>query len=683
MRGFHFKLLAICLLSLLTVGGALAAPKLSDAKVTPSVAWLGDHVVITVVVDDPAKEVAKVDGVVVEYSEIRTPLNDEGKGDDKVAGDGIWSGGTDVPGEAFEGTYHIAIWPKDAAGNAFKVDDQFVKATVAITLDPNRKPAEAAPAEPAATQPAPAQAAAAPTLSDAKVTPNVAWLGDHVVVSVVINDPGKKVAKVDGVVVEYSEIRSPLADDGKGDDKVAGDGIWTGGTDVPQEAFEGTYHIAIWPKDAAGNAFKVDDQFVKATVAITLDPNRKPVEPEPAQPAATQPTPAQPGGAPALSDAKAEPASLKAGDHVVLSVAVADPGKAVAKVTAVVEEYPSMALPMNDSGQGDDKTAGDGVWTLGFGVPEEAPAGTYHFDMIPADAADKTFDVNGQPLKAVVALEIKPQEIASAVSSEDLAAQAKPWRTENQVAKIKAINRKAGDSFRFLVMGDTRSNPAVFAKMLDMASEMPKFDFAINTGDIVPSGKPDEYAFFFTQIKGVMYPYVIVAGNHELGPTGGRLYEELFGPTDYYFDHGGIRFVGLNNSRGVITPQQLTWLGETLTTNLRKVVFFHAPPAVIQKWAFHAFSSGAEELADLLAAKKVDRVYVGHIHGFGVAEYKGVTYVLTGGGGAGLYPQLAPGDFHNEVLVEVLPKGFRETVYKDNGSTFVLDLAKWISGKGQ
>jgi hypothetical protein len=668
MRGFHLKLFAVCLLSFLAIGSAFAAPTLSDAKVMPSTAWIGDHVVLTVVVNDPAKEVAKVDGVVVEYSEIRTPLNDEGTGDDKVAGDGIWSGGTDVPSEAFEGTYHIAIWPRNAAGDAFKVDDQFVRATVAITLDPNRKPAE-----PEAPKPA-----AAPTLSDAKITPDVAWLGDHIVISVAINDPAKQVAAVDGVVVEYSEIRTPLNDEGKGDDKVAGDGIWTAGTDVPSEAFEGTYHIAIWPKNAAGDAFKVDDQFLKATVAITLDPNRKPVES-----VATQPASAQAAGGPGLSDAKIEPANVKPGDRVVLSVAIADPGKAVAKVTAVVEEYPSMALPMNDSGQGDDKQAGDGVWTLGFEVPGEAPAGTYHFDMIPADAADKTFDVDGQPLKAVVELTIKSQEVTSTVSTDDLVAQAKPWRTETQIAKIKAINRKAGDSFRFLVMGDTRSNPPIFAKMLDMAAGMPKFDFSMNTGDIVPAGKPEEYAFFFTQIKDVTWPFLIVEGNHELGPTGGRLYEELFGPTDYFFDHGGIRFVGLNNSRGVVTPQQLEWLNQTLTTDLRKVVFFHAPPAVIKKWAFHAFSAGAEELADLLAKKKVERVYVGHIHGFGVAEYKGVTYVLTGGGGAGLYPQLAPGDFHNEVLVEVLPQGFRETVYKDDGSSFVLNLQKWISGQGQ
>jgi hypothetical protein len=33
--------------------------------------------------------------------------------------------------------------------------------------------------------------------------------------------------------------------------------------------------------------------------------------------------------------------------------------------------------------------------------------------------------------------------------------------------------------------------------------------------------------------------------------------------------------------------------------------------------------------------------------------------------------------------VEVEPKGLRETVYRLDGSSFVIDAKKWISGKGQ
>ena len=510
-----------------------------------------------------------------------------------------------------------------------------------------------------------AGASAAPTVSDAKIEPAIVRPGDQFVITAAVADPAKEVAKVQAVVVQYPEFSLPLNDKGEGADRQAGDGIWSAGADVPSDAPSGTYDIAIWPRDAAGKSFQVNDQYVKAVVSITVS---------------TSPPPSPAG--PKLRDAGIEPTSAEPGDHVIITVAVDDPGEAVAKVEAVVQEYPVMTLPLNDQGQGDDKQAGDGVWTLGFDIPD-APAGTYHLDLLPRDAAGQSFKVDDQAVRATVPLQVKAAYLGEELSSEELLAAAKPWRTDAQIAKIEALKRPAGEPFRFVVMGDTRSNPRVFGTFLTMVAGFPKFDFSMNTGDIVPGGQPQEFAFFFTQIKDVTYPFLIVEGNHELGRSGGRLYEELFGPTDYHFDHGGFRFVGLNNARGVVTPQQLAWLDQVLTTNLRKIVFFHAPPGVIKKWAFHAFSAGAEELADLLAEKKVERAYVGHIHGFGVAEYKGVTYVLTGGGGAGLYEQLAPGDFHNIVLVETLPNGLRETVYKVDGSSFVLDLQKWISGKGQ
>ncbi|UCH33751.1 MAG: metallophosphoesterase [Armatimonadota bacterium] len=766
MRGVPVRLVTLCLASLLLVTSAMAAPKLSDAKIEPVPAQIGDHVVMTVVVDDAAKEVARVEAVVVEYPEVTLPLKDDGQGDDKQAGDGIWTAGLDVPAEAPPGTYHIALWPRDASGKAFEVDGKYVKETVALTL----QYAQAAPR--------------VPKLSDAKIEPSAGRIGDHVVITVTIEDPANEVAKVETVVNEYPEVMGYLTDDGQGDDKQAGDGVWSGGSDVPVEAPPGTYHISIWPRDATGKAFEVDGKYLRETlvfsvtleapaaagvpklsaaklepsagrigdhvvITVALEDSAKevakveaivneypevmlylndegrgddkhagdgvwsagtdiPVEAPPGTYhisiwprdatgkafevdgkyvketlvfSVTLEAPA-PAGVPKLSDAKIAPAAAKPGDHVVLTVAVADPGKAVAKVEATVTEYPVMVVQMNDAGEGDDQKAADGVWTYGFDIPE-APAGTYHFEIWPRDAESKPFEADGAPVKATVPLELKAQELPDVKSAEELLKAAEPWRTEAQIAKVKAIGRKAGESFRFVAMGDTRSNPAVFGKLLQIAAGLPKFDFSLNTGDIVPGGKPEEYAFFFEQIKDVTWPFLIAEGNHELGPTGGRLYEELFGSPDYYFDHAGFRFLALNNSKGVVTPQQLQWLDDALTTDLRKVVFFHAPPACIEEWSYHAFSAGAQELADLLAEKKVERVYIGHIHALDVADYKGVRYVLTGGGGAGLHERMAPGNIHHIVLVEVLPDGLKETVYKDDGTSFVLDAQKWISGEGQ
>ena len=375
--------------------------------------------------------------------------------------------------------------------------------------------------------------------------------------------------------------------------------------------------------------------------------------------------------APAGIQAQAQPLPVKPGQMLTITATVDDPAGEVASVKAAVVEAGGLQLPLTKGS--------DGVWKLSFPVPGDAAATTYHLDIIPFGKDGQPFLVNGTQLKATLAVEVKGDEAPPADLTQ-LQATAKPWRTETQLAKVP--KRKAGEPFNFAVMGDSRSNPAIFAQALRIAAQL-KFDFSLHTGDIVPKGRPEEYAFFFTEIKDVKWPFLIAEGNHELGPTGGKLYAELFGPTDYFFDTGGLRFVALDNARGVVTPEQLVWLDKALTTPLRKIVFLHQPPKMIPEWAYHAFGVNAQEMADLFAVRKVERVYVGHIHAFDVADYKGVRYVLTGGAGAGLHEQMAPGNFNHVVLVDVLPTGLRETVYRTDGTKFVLDPAKWIGGQGQ
>ncbi|MFC1680053.1 hypothetical protein ACFL2T_07585, partial [Elusimicrobiota bacterium] len=53
-------------------------------------------------------------------------------------------------------------------------------------------------------------------------------------------------------------------------------------------------------------------------------------------------------------------------------------------------------------------------------------------------------------------------------------------------------------------------------------------------------------------------------------------------------------------------------------------------------------------------------VYFGHIHGFGVQDFSGVRYVLTGGGGSPLFPSGARDRFHHYLVVSVGPDGVSE-----------------------
>jgi hypothetical protein len=67
----------------------------------------------------------------------------------------------------------------------------------------------------------------------------------------------------------------------------------------------------------------------------------------------------------------------------------------------------------------------------------------------------------------------------------------------------------------------------------------------------------------------------------------------------------------------------------------------------------------------------------------GVAEYKGVTYVISGASGQGSDDPTLSRVYRHLILVEAGPGPLRETIYKRDGSHFVLNPQRWIAGERQ
>ena len=87
------------------------------------------------------------------------------------------------------------------------------------------------------------------------------------------------------------------------------------------------------------------------------------------------------------------------------------------------------------------------------------------------------------------------------------------------------------------------------------------------------------------------------------------------------------------------------------------------------------FDDGSAEFEELVSRGNVAAVYMGHIHAFWAADHRGVRYVISGGGGAPLYP-LPPGfpkkRFPHYLTVAASPAGLVETVHPFHGAPFVL-----------
>jgi len=276
-----------------------------------------------------------------------------------------------------------------------------------------------------------------------------------------------------------------------------------------------------------------------------------------------------------------------------------------------------------------------------------------------------------------------------------------PLRTSRQLELLAAAPRRIEDAFQFAVLGDAEpgrfwfsrklfNKPDVFVRQLGRVQGHP-IDFTIQLGDMVSRGIHRNYYRFFRDLHdvGLEKPYLTVIGNHDRHSPHSRstshLYRACFGRPNYYFDHGGVRFVSLDSSARCLTATQLRWLDLVLRVPALKVVFTHIPPSTLRDWTdipgsrgIGGFRRGAEEFTAIMSRRGVDRVYLGHIHAFGVQDHGGVRYVLTGGGGSPLFPSGVKDRFHHYIVATASPAGIEETVHSDDGTRFAIPRGKVI-----
>ncbi len=278
---------------------------------------------------------------------------------------------------------------------------------------------------------------------------------------------------------------------------------------------------------------------------------------------------------------------------------------------------------------------------------------------------------------------------------ERLVLMASRFRTERQLRRLSRLPSASGDTVSFAVLGDAEpsrfwiyrklfNREGVFQEQMHQLQAM-ALTFTVQLGDMVGKGNVSHYETFFRGLRRVWTgrPYLTVIGNHDRSRPNGKshsiAYRGLFGKPNYFFDHAGVRFVVLDSSAKRVTKMQLKWLKMALDAPGRKIVFTHMPPVQLSLWGgagrvheLGGFTGGAREVVDIVSAARVSRVYMGHIHAFGVQDHGGVRYVLTGGGGSALFPSGNDDRFHHYLTVEIGPSVLRERVHSLDGKVVAI-----------
>lgn len=223
------------------------------------------------------------------------------------------------------------------------------------------------------------------------------------------------------------------------------------------------------------------------------------------------------------------------------------------------------------------------------------------------------------------------------------------------------LSSPAPNTFSFAYLGDCKGNNLTRFKHIvrDINRHHPSF-FVVN-GDMVNEPSEREYRFYVEELeeerKGL--PVFHTVGNHDIFsrkiPPSYKEFKKFFGATYYWFSFQNSLFIILDGAGTTIDAKQFQWLKDILKTKrdsfTHTFVFMHVPPFDCRKGHHHCMEdSGAEEFMRLMERYRVTRVCTSHIHAYHREVINGVTYIISGGGGAHM---VIDPPFYHYILIEV------------------------------
>ena len=152
--------------------------------------------------------------------------------------------------------------------------------------------------------------------------------------------------------------------------------------------------------------------------------------------------------------------------------------------------------------------------------------------------------------------------------------------SHGKTIKIEPVKKNTPNNvnkYQYIILGDNRNGYDTFQKIIQQVNgEEPVF--VIDNGDLVFSGKPNQYRLFDKMASKISTTLCMTLGNHDIRGNGYNTYTMLYGPSYYSFDFADSHFTFLNSVPGwaqkrAISDEQYVWLQKDLKKAQGKRIF--------------------------------------------------------------------------------------------------------------
>ena len=199
---------------------------------------------------------------------------------------------------------------------------------------------------------------------------------------------------------------------------------------------------------------------------------------------------------------------------------------------------------------------------------------------------------------------------------------------------IRTIKAGAGissrsDTFTFAVISDPHTFYADLADAVSSINANRNIQFTVVNGDVTDAGLFKEFDWEYYQVSRLKNPFVTVIGNHDYLSNGKKIFQKMYGASNFSFEFKGTKMVFFDNIvwENDNSRPNFEWLSEQLDSAANynhQLVFAHIPPGNDQLEGEYdtAFRKGLTD--------RISLMFCGHNHNYEDNQMDGFRYIVVG-----------------------------------------------------